>query len=57
MNNMNNMNINKMVEFILEKKEPFTDKRKTNNKGFKILLLALIMIFLMCELEVTLYKK
>lgn len=54
---MNNMNINKMVEFILEKKEPFTDKRETNNKGFKILLLALIMIFLMCELEVTLYKE
>lgn len=53
---MNNMNIQKLVDFI-QKKETFTDKRETNNKIFKILLLALIMIFLMCELEVTLYKE
>ena len=53
---MNNMNIQKFMDFI-QKKETFTDKRETDNKGFKILLLALIMIFLMCELEVNLYKE
>lgn len=50
------MDTKKIIDFILEKKETFTDKRETNNKNFKILLLALIMIFLMCELEVTLYN-